>query len=110
MERRAKLIGGGIVVLGVIAGGAGIAIATANDQDSPLTNADLDRASAAALAETGGGRVIEGEVGDDGAAYTVEVRLEDGTTVEVQLDAGFQVTGTSADDDGSDTGSGSETD
>ncbi len=53
-----------------------------------------------ALEATGGGTVTETEMGDDGAAYSVEVRLDDGTQVEVNLDGEFTVIGRSADDDG----------
>lgn len=48
------------------------------------------------------GEVIETETGDDGAAYGVEVRKDDGSVVEVNLDESFEVIGTEADDDGSD--------
>jgi hypothetical protein len=34
--------------------------------------------------------VVETEVGDDGAAFPVEVRLADGQVVEVELDERFQ--------------------
>jgi hypothetical protein len=44
--------------------------------------------------------VIETEVGDDGAAYGVEIQLEDGRVVEVSLDSSFDVIGDEADDDG----------
>jgi len=47
-----------------------------------------------------GGTVTETEVGDDGAAYGVEVRLGDGSEVEVNLDENCQVIGQEADDDG----------
>jgi uncharacterized membrane protein YkoI len=70
------------------------------DDDQPLTGTTLERATAAALAHTGGGTVTETEVGDDGAAYGVEVRLPDGRQVEVNLDANFKVIGQEADDDG----------
>ena len=40
-----------------------------------------------ALEHTGGGTVTESEIGDDGAAYSVEVRLADGSQVEVNLEA-----------------------
>jgi hypothetical protein len=43
--------------------------------------------------------VLETEVGDDGAAYGVEIRLDDGSVVEVALDANFEVIGDAADDD-----------
>jgi hypothetical protein len=39
-------------------------------------------------------------MGDDGAAYSVEVRLEDGGQVEVNLDERFTVIGQANDDDG----------
>ena len=56
-----------------------------------ITGADLERASAAALAATGGGRVTGTEVGDEESYYEVEVTREDGSQVDVQLDESFQV-------------------
>jgi hypothetical protein len=80
---------------------AGIAIAAGGgDDDQPLTGSALERATAAALEHTGGGVVTETEVGDDGAAYGVEVRLDDGSQVEVNLDENFNVIGQANDDDG----------
>jgi hypothetical protein len=83
----------------VLAGGAGIAAAAGGDDDgqTALTGADLDRASAVALAETGGGRVTGSEVGDEESMYEVEVTLEGGRQVDVQLDEQFQVVSTSSD-------------
>jgi hypothetical protein len=43
--------------------------------------------------------VLETEAGDDGAAYGVEIRTEDGRTVEVNLDEDFNVIGQETDDD-----------
>ncbi len=60
----------------------------------------LDRASAAALAHTGGGRVTGTEVGDEESYYEVEVTRADGSQVDVQLDKGFNVVGAEGDDDG----------
>ena len=100
MDRRKKLIAGAIVALAVIGGGTGIAIATGLGDDEPLTGSTLDQATAAALEHTGGGTVIETEVGDGSAAYGVEVRLDDGSVVEVALDANFNVIGQESDDDG----------
>ena len=71
----------------------------AADSDTPLAGSDLDRAVAAALEHTGGGEVTETEIGDDGAAYGVEIRLPDGSQVEVNLDESFAVIGSEADDD-----------
>jgi uncharacterized membrane protein YkoI len=101
MQRRTKWIAGGAVAVAVIGGGTGIGLAAAgDDDDKPLTGSTLDDAVAAALDETGGGTVTETEVGDDGAAYSVEVRLDDGRQVEVNLDENFNVIGQEADDDG----------
>ena len=108
MDRRTVWVGGGAIALALIAGGTGIAIATGGE-DAPLTGPARNAAAAAALAETGGGTVVETEVGDDGAAYGVEVRLDDGSTVEVSLDERFHVIGRSNDDDGAaDTDAGAD--
>jgi len=69
------------------------------DDDAPLTGETRDKAVAAAIAHVGGGTVTETELGDDGAAYGVEVRRPDGTQVEVNLDRNYAVTSTEADDD-----------
>ena len=98
MKRRLILIGVVVVVAGAIAGGIAIA-AGSGDDDKPLTGATLEQATAAALAHTGGGTVVETEVGDDGAAYGVEVQLPDGRVFEVSLDRNFHVVGTERDDD-----------
>lgn len=101
MDRKVRWIGGTALALAAIGGATGFAIASADD-DRPLTGDALERARAAALAHTGGGSVIETEVGDDGAAYGVEIRLEDGSVVEVALDRDFRVIGDETDDDGAD--------
>jgi Peptidase propeptide and YPEB domain len=99
ISRRVVLIV--VLVIAAAAVSAGFAIAAASgDEDKPLTGATLDRATAAALEHTGGGTVTETEVGDDGAAYSVEVRKGDGSQVEVNLDESFEVIGQEADDDG----------
>jgi hypothetical protein len=98
-QRRTKWIAGGALAVDVIAVGTGMGIAATND-DEPLTGSTIDRAVEAALQETGGGTVVETEVGDGGAAYSVEIRLENGRQVEVNLDENFDVIGSEADDDG----------
>ena len=95
-----RWIVGGTVALAVVSGGAGFAIASGGDEQ-PLTGPDLEQATAAALAHTGGGTVIETEVGDDGAAYGVEIRVDDGSVVEIALDERFHVIGEESDDDSS---------
>lgn len=88
------------VVLGVLAlaalalGGAAIAGATGGDDDGSeraITGNALDRASAAALQETGGGQVTGTEAGDEEGAYEVEVTRSDGSQVDVHLDDRFNV-------------------
>jgi uncharacterized membrane protein YkoI len=73
-------------------------LALGDDSDGPaLTDADRAMASSAALAKVGQGSVTEVERDDDsGAAYEVEVRLNDGSQVEVALGADFQVMSQSA--------------
>lgn len=71
-----------------------------DNDDKPLTGDTLDQATKAALDHVGEGTVVETETGDDGAAYGVEIELEDGSQVEVNLDEDFNVTGEEADDDG----------
>ena len=98
MKRKLALIAALVLVVAAVS--TGFAIAAAGGDEQPLTGSDLEKATAAALAHTGGGTVVETETGDDGAAYGVEVRLADGTQVEVNLDEGFNVIGQETDDDG----------
>ena len=88
----------GMIAAVTVAVGTGLAVARSGD-DRTLVGSDLDRATAAALAHTGGGTVGESEIGDDGAAYGVEILLDDGSVVEVALDSRFRVIGDEADDD-----------
>jgi hypothetical protein len=95
-----------IVVAGAVAAiaiGVGTVVAAGvNDDDeteTPITGEALDKASAAALAHTGGGRVTGTEVGDEESMYEVEVTLDNGDQVDVQLDENFQVVGDEADDE-----------
>jgi len=104
MQKRTKLAIGAGAVAAVLATGTGVGIAASGDDDTPLTGSDLANATAAALDHVGGGTVVETEVGDGGAAYGVEVRLDDGRVVEVNLDADFGIIGSAADDDGSEGG------
>jgi hypothetical protein len=108
MTRKLLLIAAVVLVAGALS--AGIAIAAAGGGEKPLTGSALAKASAAALEHTGGGTVTETEVGDDGAAYGVEIRLADGSQVEVNLDENFDVIGQAADDDGANDQDGSNDD
>ena len=94
--------------MAAVGAGAGIAIAGGEDEsegpDVPITGADLERACAAALEHTGEGQVTETEVGDEESYYEVEVTLDDGTQVDVQLDEEFDVVGDESDGAGEDEG------
>ena len=93
-------------VAGVTAATVGAAGALAGDddaQDRPIPTSELTRAEQAALEETGGGKVTETEVDDEESKYEVEVTLQDGTQVDVQLDESFQVVGTESDGTGDDS-------
>jgi hypothetical protein len=98
-NRKLALIGIPLAVVALATGGFAVA-GGVGDDDKPLTGATLERATAAALEHTGGGKVVETEAGDDGAAYGVEIQLADGRQVEVELDENFEVIGQETDDDG----------
>jgi hypothetical protein len=107
MKRRTKFIlGGGAVAAVAIGSGVGFAVAQSGDDDGtpPISGDALAKASEAALAHTGGGRVTGTEVGDEESYYEVEVTLDDGTQVDVQLDKGFHVVGGERDGRGEDDG------
>jgi hypothetical protein len=101
MRQRRKLAIAAGAVIAVLALGAGVAIAGGGDDDRQLTGTALEKATAAAIEHVGGGTVLDTEVGDDGAAYGVEVRRDDGSVVEVGLDADFHVIGAARDEDSS---------
>jgi uncharacterized membrane protein YkoI len=73
-----------------------------DDAEAPIRGSELDKASAAALEHTGGGRVTDTEVGDEESLYEVEVTRDDGSQVDVQLDRRFTVVGGEADDENED--------
>jgi uncharacterized membrane protein YkoI len=96
--RKVATVVGAAAVLAVV--GTGVAIAANNNDgpaDQPIEGAALQKASDAALADTGGGKVTETEVNDEESYYQVEVTLDDGSQVDVQLDRNFHVVGSSAD-------------
>jgi hypothetical protein len=99
VSRQRKLLIAAVGVLALLGIGTGAVLAVAGDDDRPLQGDARARASAAALEHVGGGRVIETEVGDDGAAYGVEILRPDGSVVEVSLDREFRVIGTEGDDE-----------
>ena len=96
MERKTKTVVASTVAGLVVLGGAGAALAGSDDDatDRPIEGPALQQAEDAALAETGGGKVTETELGDEESLYEVEVTLDNGDQVDVQLDEDFQVVGT----------------
>jgi hypothetical protein len=103
MRNRNKFLIAGGAVVAIAAGGVGVAAATgvgedqAEGPDVPITGSALDQAKAAALDHTGGGTVTGSETGDEESYYEVEVTLDDGSQVDVQLNRQFDVVGSSAD-------------
>ncbi len=85
------------LALAGIGGGAALAGGAMDDDEQPITGEAYDRAAEAALEHTGGGRVTETEAGDEDSYYEVEVTLDDGSQVDVQLDEDFRVVGSTAD-------------
>jgi hypothetical protein len=102
MQRRTKILLTTGVVVAAIGAGTGMALVAGDDHgDTPITGPALARASAAALAATGGGRVTGTEVNDEESKYEVEVTLDDGRQVDVQLDDSFHVVGSKTDHESS---------
>jgi uncharacterized membrane protein YkoI len=101
MKKRITLVAALVAVAAAVAAGFAVA-GSRDDHEQPITGTALARASEAALAETGGGRVTETEVGDEDAYYEVEVTLPDGREVDVHLDRSFAVVTPTADADDSD--------
>ena len=92
MKRKFAVAAALVVGAGAASGGAAIAAGGDDDgTESPITGSALDNATTAALEHTGGGTVTGTEVGDEESYYEVEVTLDDGSQVDVQLDRDFQV-------------------
>ena len=101
---RRWLAAGAVLVVAAVTGAGLLIGGAAGDDERPITGPALERASAVALAYTGGGRVTETEVGDEEGYYEVEVTLDDGSQVDVHLDRDFNVIGSERDDEGEDEG------
>jgi uncharacterized membrane protein YkoI len=106
-KKTAWLIGAAVAAAAL--GGASVAAASVNpfDDDSrtnggteqQLNQTDRDKAIDAAMAKVGSGQVTEVERSDSaGSSYEVEIRKSDGSEVEVNIGANFQVLSQSPDD------------
>jgi hypothetical protein len=101
MDHKTRWIVGVGLAVALVGAGTGMAVAAGGeDHETPITGEALGKASAAALAHTGGGRVTGTEVGDEEGYYEVEVTLSGGGQVDVHLDQAFKVLGDTADQDG----------
>ena len=93
-----------VAVLGI----GGVVWASTAASATTSQGSERDRVAAAATQAVGGGKVVKAESSDDaGEAYEVEVRLDDGTEVDVTLDKNLDViarttTTTAATTDGTD--------
>jgi uncharacterized membrane protein YkoI len=103
----ASLMAALVVALGAV---TLTAVAQQGDDDKPITGPALEQATKAALDYTGGGRVTGTEVGDEESYYEVEVTLDDGSQVDVQLDESFNVVSQTADHEGADDQDGANDD
>jgi hypothetical protein len=113
MKKRLIVIVAGIAALAaLVLGGAAIAgsqgVGPFGDDDAQLTGPAADHAKAAALEITGGGKANAVERDSEhGATYEVEVTKPNGKTVDVRLDASYNlvtVDGDSEQNDGGDAG------
>jgi uncharacterized membrane protein YkoI len=100
MQRKVTWIVGGALAGALTVGGIGTVAAqqAATEDDQPLGGETYDKAVAAALEQTKGGTVTETEVGDSGTTYGVEILLQDGRQVEVNLDRNYKVASQESDD------------
>ncbi|MGH3357242.1 MAG: hypothetical protein ACRDO7_00470 [Nocardioidaceae bacterium] len=109
MQKKTMIIGSsaaaGVLLLGGVAAVGATGGADADDgDDAPLTGSTLSRASEVAIDAAGGGMVTETESsGDHGGAYEVEVTLDNGKQVDVELDKAFNVVHTEADEETADS-------
>jgi len=99
-KQKVAILAGTVGLLAAAGTGTAIAVGGGDDAtDRPIEGGALEKAERAALEETGGGTVTGTEVGDEESMYEVEVTLEDGSQVDVQLDESFEVVGSETDDE-----------
>ena len=104
MRRSSTLLAAAAGAVALAVPAPGIASGAFDDDDgteSPVSGTALERASEAALAETGEGRVTDIELGDEEGFYEVEATPDNGDEVDVYLTEDFQVIGTESDAGGS---------
>lgn len=86
---------------GVVLAGGTVAAASGMDDGVSVTGPAAERATAAALDATGGGRANSVELdSENGATWEVEVTKPDGRTVDVRLDDSFRIVVIEGDSEG----------
>lgn len=110
MNRTTKIASATAVAVGALAA-AGLTVANAaggddgpedDGADVAISGDALAQASQAALAYTGEGRVSGSEVDDEESKYEIEVTLDNGDQVDVQLDENYDVVSSENDGAGDD--------
>lgn len=98
INRKVVAVVASLGAIAAIAFGATYAIGGSEEK---VTGPDSTDAASAAIKAVGGGTVteVEHQDGDGAGLYEVEVKKDDGSQVEVHLDADFQPLGTAPDDD-----------
>lgn len=101
MKRRWKVLIAVVALALATAAFTGFAVASDDDDGTevPITGVELEQATRAALAHLGEGTVTETEKGDEESLYEVEVTLDDGSQIDVQLDENFNVVSADPDDE-----------
>jgi uncharacterized membrane protein YkoI len=102
MGRKTLLISGIAAAAAAISGASIAAAGTTSGDDQPLNGTALQQASEAAIARTGPGTVTSAQTDNDAnTSYEVNVHLNSGSRVEVELDGSFQVVSVEGEDDDS---------
>ena len=112
MKKRLIMIVTGIAAVAAL-GGVAIAgsqgVGPLGDDEASLSGPAADRAKAAALEITGGGSANEVERdSEQGATYEVEVTKPNGKTVEVYLDASYNLVSVDGDSEENESGESEE--
>jgi hypothetical protein len=114
MKKRLIMIVTGIAaVAALVLGGVAIAgsqgVGPLGDDEASLSGPAADRAKAAALEITGGGSANEVERdSEQGATYEVEVTKPNGKTVDVYLDASYNLVSVDGDSEENESGESEE--
>jgi hypothetical protein len=114
MKKRLIVFVAGIAAIAaLVLGGAAIAgsqgVGPFGDDEASLTGPAADRATAAALEITGGGKANAVERDSEhGATYEVEVTKPNGKTVDVYLDASYNLVSVDGDSEENESGESEE--